>query len=118
MLCCHQETKQWGNSSKCVPQTGNYRMYYQGMKEDEESGMYYQGMKEDEKPRRKKDVAVEAGVGVSIHKDLDAYVIGVIYKSNRLIIVKLGYEGRVINCLLYTSPSPRDYAASRMPSSA
>ena len=24
----------------------------------------------------------------------------------------------VTNCLLYTSPSPRDYAASRMPSSA
>ena len=24
----------------------------------------------------------------------------------------------VRNCLLYTSPSPRDYAASRMPSSA
>ena len=24
----------------------------------------------------------------------------------------------MINCLLYTSPSPRDYAASRMPSSA
>ncbi|GAB5780869.1 hypothetical protein JMUB7523_26580 [Staphylococcus aureus] len=24
----------------------------------------------------------------------------------------------VENCLLYTSPSPRDYAASRMPSSA
>ena len=23
-----------------------------------------------------------------------------------------------MNCLLYTSPSPRDYAASRMPSSA
>ena len=23
-----------------------------------------------------------------------------------------------VNCLLYTSPSPRDYAASRMPSSA
>ena len=31
------------------------------------------------------------------------------------------YPDRVINpgaCLLYTSPSPRDYAASRMPSSA
>ena len=28
-------------------------------------------------------------------------------------------QGRgVLNCLLYTSPSPRDYAASRMPSSA
>ena len=25
---------------------------------------------------------------------------------------------RFIDCLLYTSPSPRDYAASRMPSSA
>ena len=27
-------------------------------------------------------------------------------------------ESDNINCLLYTSPSPRDYAASRMPSSA
>ena len=26
--------------------------------------------------------------------------------------------GRFFVCLLYTSPSPRDYAASRMPSSA
>ena len=30
-----------------------------------------------------------------------------------------GHEGQVgRRCLLYTSPSPRDYAASRMPSSA
>ena len=29
------------------------------------------------------------------------------------------YLGRILeSCLLYTSPSPRDYAASRMPSSA
>ena len=28
------------------------------------------------------------------------------------------YEAHGISCLLYTSPSPRDYAASRMPSSA
>ena len=27
-------------------------------------------------------------------------------------------NGECIICLLYTSPSPRDYAASRMPSSA
>ena len=27
-------------------------------------------------------------------------------------------NGQVKICLLYTSPSPRDYAASRMPSSA
>ena len=29
-----------------------------------------------------------------------------------------GILGRTSDCLLYTSPSPRDYAASRMPSSA
>jgi len=27
-------------------------------------------------------------------------------------------EGRIVNCLLYTSPSPRDLSTSRMPSSA
>ena len=27
-------------------------------------------------------------------------------------------KGQRLLCLLYTSPSPRDYAASRMPSSA
>ena len=33
---------------------------------------------------------------------------------NRLVRL----EENANNCLLYTSPSPRDYAASRMPSSA
>ena len=28
------------------------------------------------------------------------------------------FEAHELSCLLYTSPSPRDYAASRMPSSA
>ena len=32
-------------------------------------------------------------------------------------VISTGYS-RLFNCLLYTSPSPRDYAASRMPSSA
>ena len=33
--------------------------------------------------------------------------------------IKLKNDGNyVVACLLYTSPSPRDYAASRMPSSA
>ena len=30
----------------------------------------------------------------------------------------MGWTGGYVLCLLYTSPSPRDYAASRMPSSA
>ena len=32
--------------------------------------------------------------------------------------VKLSRDGRVMDCLLYTSPSPRDLSTSRMPSSA
>ena len=36
-------------------------------------------------------------------------------KKDRLVHVK---NHKSISCLLYTSPSPRDYAASRMPSSA
>ncbi|GAB5772236.1 hypothetical protein JMUB7517_27750 [Staphylococcus aureus] len=35
-----------------------------------------------------------------------------------LIITKLRMQPELQACLLYTSPSPRDYAASRMPSSA
>ena len=31
---------------------------------------------------------------------------------------KIIFNDQEITCLLYTSPSPRDYAASRMPSSA
>ena len=34
------------------------------------------------------------------------------------VLVGLGILGLLKDCLLYTSPSPRDYAASRMPSSA
>ncbi|GAB5783493.1 hypothetical protein JMUB7515_28150 [Staphylococcus aureus] len=33
-------------------------------------------------------------------------------------IIKKIRTNDIENCLLYTSPSPRDYAASRMPSSA
>ena len=36
------------------------------------------------------------------------------YKVNRM----MGQASRVVNCLLYTSPSPRDQRGSRMPSSA
>ena len=48
---------------------------------------------------------------------LKLVVYGVQEYNNDLTVSK---EGRVQieNCLLYTSPSPRDYAASRMPSSA
>ena len=34
------------------------------------------------------------------------------------VAVAPAYQGRVMTCLLYTSPSPRDKRQSRMPSSA
>ena len=34
------------------------------------------------------------------------------------VIIKSGTEVGFLNCLLYTSPSPRDRTRSRMPSSA
>ena len=36
----------------------------------------------------------------------------------RAVIIEKNPEALLQSCLLYTSPSPRDYAASRMPSSA
>ena len=39
-------------------------------------------------------------------------------KARGHIAYKTELEGQYRDCLLYTSPSPRDYAASRMPSSA
>ena len=39
-------------------------------------------------------------------------------KNPRQVRSSIGIVPQEINCLLYTSPSPRDYAASRMPSSA
>ena len=43
------------------------------------------------------------------------------YDGKQLVVKGLNLdieEGEFVTCLLYTSPSPRDYAASRMPSSA
>ena len=34
------------------------------------------------------------------------------------IVLEVLFTGQTIPCLLYTSPSPRDYPGSRMPSSA
>ncbi|GAB5803098.1 hypothetical protein JMUB7516_27430 [Staphylococcus aureus] len=38
--------------------------------------------------------------------------------ASTLLIAACGNDDSKKDCLLYTSPSPRDYAASRMPSSA
>ena len=38
--------------------------------------------------------------------------------DGEIIAKNIKASTKVLDCLLYTSPSPRDYAASRMPSSA
>ena len=38
--------------------------------------------------------------------------------AGRTIVVKYGGNAMIDDCLLYTSPSPRDATLSRMPSSA
>ena len=61
------------------------------------------------------EVAARQGGG-----DLDANpTLRTMYQKARDSSVPLDTIERAIkSCLLYTSPSPRDYAASRMPSSA
>ena len=63
-----------------------------------------------------KDIVKEIGDDFTqIASDIDdteGYVDTGSYIFNGLV------SGSIFGCLLYTSPSPRDYAASRMPSSA
>ena len=42
----------------------------------------------------------------------------ILYTEDDVTLENNHAYARGLNCLLYTSPSPRDYAATRMPSSA
>ena len=42
----------------------------------------------------------------------------IVAKTETLTTIAVGNDGDLSNCLLYTSPSPRDRGGSRMPSSA
>ena len=59
---------------------------------------------------------------IQIHGIDVFYIPRVIVKEDLLlgedVLSKFGSTGRVYDCLLYTSPSPRDKRQSRMPSSA
>ena len=74
-------------------------------------------------------ISIELGVkdkvchdhGASFHKKNHILLVCQNFQWNELEYVKNRRENNVDeykSCLLYTSPSPRDYAASRMPSSA
>ena len=60
----------------------------------------------------KKNVGIATGIGIAI-------IIGVIlFQVNQTMWKQVSVEEYYENCLLYTSPSPRDLSTSRMPSSA
>ena len=55
----------------------------------------------------------------SDNNDLKALIFDSVYNPFRGIEIYFRvFSGRISNCLLYTSPSPRDRTRSRMPSSA
>ena len=51
--------------------------------------------------------------GTALIVSHDRYFISKV--ANKIVEIR---DGQLINCLLYTSPSPRDQRGSRMPSSA
>ena len=53
--------------------------------------------------------------GVDCYEPYDDYLSAGVYNANEPSVV---YDKKDIDCLLYTSPSPRDVEESRMPSSA
>ena len=74
-----------------------------------------------------KDSFLAAARGVSIGLHFQRRVMTGLFGGEGFIMQRLQGDGTALihaggtvikNCLLYTSPSPRDYAASRMPSSA
>ena len=57
-------------------------------------------------------IARQGGIGI-IHKNMS-----IAAQAEQVRSVKRSESGMIIDCLLYTSPSPRDKRQSRMPSSA
>ena len=64
------------------------------------------------------DKGLGNGVSVLIFAGIIARLPHGLYKLFNDSIINTSSSDRINGCLLYTSPSPRDYAASRMPSSA
>ena len=61
----------------------------------------------------------QQGVFTKIHFVVrDEEIANDLFQDVWIKVVQILKTGRYVDCLLYTSPSPRDYAASRMPSSA
>ena len=61
-------------------------------------------------------VSDNIGLNVDLSQIKEQDVVKVLFSENHGLIIKA--DKKIESCLLYTSPSPRDLAVSRMPSSA
>ena len=55
---------------------------------------------------------------ISSYRDLSDSAFKRSFERDKVLLREMGYSLDYVNCLLYTSPSPRDVEESRMPSSA
>ena len=70
----------------------------------------------DPAPKKEYDAVIVGGGG---HGLATAYYLAKKHNMNNIAVVEKGWiGGGNTGCLLYTSPSPRDWTISRMPSSA
>ena len=69
----------------------------------------------DPTPKEEYDVVIIGGGG---HGLATAYYLAKEHNITKVAIIEKGWIGGGNDCLLYTSPSPRDRQKARMPSSA
>ena len=62
--------------------------------------------------------SIRAGLDIPMPGPSTIYGKKLLKAAEQGVVAEAEIDARVETCLLYTSPSPRDYAASRMPSSA
>ena len=104
-MCFLQETKWKGEKVKWF---GDYKFYYKGQDREKKEGRKeasetVQREKEGKVEKKKKKTA-EAGVGVMIEKELAERVIEVVNVNERIIIVKLEWNGRILHAISAYAP--------------
>ena len=104
-MCFLQETKWKGEKMKWF---GDYKFYYKGQNREKKDGRNeanatVQLEKEGKEGKQKKKTA-EAGVGVMIEKELAERVIEVVNVNERIIVVKLEWNGRILHAISAYAP--------------
>ena len=104
-MCFLQETKWKGEKVKWF---GDYKFYYKGQDREKKEGRKeasetVQREKEGKVEKKKKKTA-EAGVGVMIEKELAERVIEVVNVNERIIVVKLEWNGRILHAISAYAP--------------